>query len=224
MNRFKLLFPLLCLLSSVLFGSHAYAVPENLDLLKRELNSYYNSGHYHRDIRTVINHAIRFINSRAQSNRLSQHPQKLAIILDIDETSLSNYNHMVQRQFAATKDQLHNDVIAANAPAIRPTLALYRDAIRQKIAVFFVTGRRTSERQATLKNLKRAGFNYWTGIYFKPEYYRYSSNIPFKTQSRRTITQKGYHIIATIGDQCSDLKGGYAETYFKLPNPFYYLP
>jgi hypothetical protein len=27
-----------------------------------------------------------------------------------------------------------------------------------------------------------------------------------------------------LGDQNSDLTGGYAERGFKLPNPYYYLP
>jgi len=35
---------------------------------------------------------------------------------------------------------------------------------------------------------------------------------------------KGYTIIANIGDQYSDLVGGYAEGEFKLPDPMYYIP
>ena len=31
-------------------------------------------------------------------------------------------------------------------------------------------------------------------------------------------------ILLTMGDQLSDLNGGYAERTFKLPNPVYYLP
>jgi hypothetical protein len=27
-----------------------------------------------------------------------------------------------------------------------------------------------------------------------------------------------------MGDQLSDLEGGYAERTFKLPNPFYWIP
>jgi len=31
-------------------------------------------------------------------------------------------------------------------------------------------------------------------------------------------------IIANIGDQDSDLDGGFAERHFKVPNPFYFIP
>jgi hypothetical protein len=30
--------------------------------------------------------------------------------------------------------------------------------------------------------------------------------------------------VANFGDQYSDLKGGYADRTFKLPNPNYFLP
>jgi len=32
---------------------------------------------------------------------------------------------------------------------------------------------------------------------------------------------QGYAIVVNIGDQMSDLDGGFAERTFKLPNPFY---
>jgi len=35
---------------------------------------------------------------------------------------------------------------------------------------------------------------------------------------------QGYTIIVNIGDQMSDLDGGFAERTYKLPNPFYFIP
>ena len=34
------------------------------------------------------------------------------------------------------------------------------------------------------------------------------------------LAEAGYTIIATVGDQESDLEGGFAECRFKVPNPF----
>jgi hypothetical protein len=42
--------------------------------------------------------------------------------------------------------------------------------------------------------------------------------------ARRTITRRGYRILANLGDQLSDLTGGYAERRYKLPNPMYFTP
>jgi hypothetical protein len=45
----------------------------------------------------------------------------------------------------------------------------------------------------------------------------------FKTEVRRKLTAQGYIIVVNIGDQYSDLNGGYAERTYKLPNPFYLI-
>ena len=202
----------------------AEAEPANLWLLRKNVEAYHDSGAYDREINAVIQQARRFINQKAEANAHSKHPEKLAIVLDIDETSLSYYPRMVPRQFVATKEQLRQEIQAADAPAIKPTLELYRDALRQNVAVFFITGRPESLKEPTEKNLKRAGFTTWTGIYFKPDNYDKPSTIPYKSHYRCKISKMGYTVLASIGDQHSDLKGGCSEAGFKLPNPFYYLP
>ena len=45
----------------------------------------------------------------------------------------------------------------------------------------------------------------------------------FKKQARR-LENRGYTIIASIGDQKSDLAGRHAEMTFKISNPFYFIP
>jgi hypothetical protein len=40
----------------------------------------------------------------------------------------------------------------------------------------------------------------------------------------RAVAAGGFVIIASIGDQWSDLEGGHAERVFKVPNPFYLIP
>jgi predicted secreted acid phosphatase len=111
--------------------------------------------------------------------------------------------------------------LAAHDPAILPVLHFYQHAIHHGIAVFFITGRDHSLYDGTIKNLRAAGYKQWSGISFRQDK---TSIIPFKTSERLKIEQKGYTILASIGDQYSDLLGGHALRVFKLPNPFYYLP
>lgn len=219
-----LTYTLLLMASVVLTNTAAKAEPLNLGKLRHKVEVYHDSGDYERELQAVTQQAMQFINQKVTANQQSKHPQKLAVVLDIDETSLSNYAKMQKRGFVATKAQLLKEDLEANAPAIKPTLSLYRDALQHKVAIFFVTGRREMERQATILNLKKAGFNQWQGLYFKPSDYHKESAIPFKSHARELITRKGYRIIASIGDQCSDFKGGYTEAGFKLPNPYYHLP
>jgi predicted secreted acid phosphatase len=48
--------------------------------------------------------------------------------------------------------------------------------------------------------------------------------IQYKSGTRAYIESQGFHIVADIGDQFSDLLGGFADKTFKMPNPNYYLP
>ena len=48
--------------------------------------------------------------------------------------------------------------------------------------------------------------------------------MPYKRGARRKIVRRGYRIIANVGDQRSDLRGGFALRTFKLPNPMYVNP
>ena len=41
---------------------------------------------------------------------------------------------------------------------------------------------------------------------------------------RKKLVDQGYTIIVNMGDQMSDLDGGFAERTYKLPNPFYFVP
>jgi acid phosphatase len=210
--------------STLSITATTYAEPPNLTCVKNELKQYHDSGRYEKDLAQVIAKAQHFINQQARMNEKRKNPKKLAVILDIDETSLSNYKYMIKRDFTGTKAQFHQDVMAASSPVIKPTLSLYNDAIQRGVNVFFITGRRKPETNATVKNLHRAGYHKWAGLYLRPSDYEQKSIIPFKSRTRELITQQGYTIIATIGDQYSDIKGGYAEKGYKLPNPYYYLP
>lgn len=225
MNKFKMLtqlfFSIAC---SLVIQSKSCAEPVNLSQLKIEIKQYHDSGTYEKELSHEITEATRYLVQRAEANAKREQPQKLAIVLDIDETSVSNHNFIIERDFADDRAKIHQTWSDANAPAIESTLSLYRTALREHVAVFFVTGRGEIFQQTTAKNLKAAGYNEWSGLYLKPNDYKQPSIIPFKTQARADITKKGYTIIESIGDQNSDLVGGYAEKTFKLPNPYYFVP
>lgn len=201
-----------------------FAEPANLGLVKKDVQAYHDSGAYDKELAHVVEQAHRYIFNQIEINKRATIKKNLAIVLDIDETSLSNYKKMVKREFVANRREMHQEILAANAPAIAPMLALYRDARKAGVSVFFVTGRPRSETAATKTNLLRAGYKNWSGLFLRPDNYQSSSIVPFKAQTRAMISKKGYTIIASIGDQYSDLLGGFTDKGFKLPNPFYYLP
>lgn len=202
-----------------------YATPPyQLYRVKEALVRYHNSGQYQKDLAAKDELALHYIKKRYAENKLLTHPKKLAVVFDIDETTLSNYRHMVKMQFGGSYHQIMQAVAKGDDPAIKPSLKVYRYAIKHNIAVFFVTGRSEKYRAITIQNLKKAGYTQWTGLYFEPNHVKYASAILYKAPVRKHIEQQGFDIIASIGDQYSDLKGGYDDKGFKLPNPYYHIP
>ena len=206
------------------YTANSFAEPANLSILKHEARHYHDSGQYEQELAAQINRAKKFLLQQVHYYKVHKNNKKLALVLDIDETCLSNYKKIAKRDFAGTPSQIHKEILEANAPAIKATLSLYKAALANNVDVFFVTGRHQSELKATEKNLTDAGYKNWSGLYFRPLNYQFKSIIPFKSSSRALIEKKGYIILETIGDQYSDIKGGHAVKGFKLPNPYYYIP
>lgn len=195
--------------------------PVNLSVAKQAVIQYHDSGEYDRDVARVINQAMTYLKARlANPKTLGDHP---AILLDIDETSLSNYDNMKQEDFGGSLKQIYADIDKADDAVIAPTLKLYQFAKAHDIAVIFLTGRDEYERETTTKNLMAAGYNNWDELILRSDEYKGVPAAVYKPAMRKELTAKGYHILLNIGDQQSDLSGGYADKTFKLPNPYYFL-
>lgn len=211
------------LIASLFNHTHAQE-PTNLNVKKQALIRYFEKGEYRSDLQLTVNKAKKYLALRVMDNNKKAVKQKLAIVLDIDETTLTLYPCMKKHSFGGTLPQVVSWVNTYTLAPIKPMHEFYQFAKANKVSVFFVSGRKPSTKLATIKNLKKSGYDSWSGLYFKPENYAKKSVIPYKAGTRKLIEAKGYKIIESIGDQLSDLKGGYAEKTYKLPNPFYFIP
>jgi len=197
--------------------------PLNLSDAKTAVLAYVDSGAYERDLAAAAADARGWIERRAAARRPGE---RLAVVLDIDETALSNLPHMRAEDFGYHAREWTEWIDAAAAPAIEPMLALFRAARARDVAVLFLTGRRDPrERAGTEANLRRAGFGDHAALRLAgPADAGLPTSAARKAAARAAWEAEGWTIIATIGDQESDLSGGHAERAFKLPNPFYRIP
>ncbi|HTO68158.1 MAG TPA: HAD family acid phosphatase [Bradyrhizobium sp.] len=202
--------------------------PLNIDLVKRALLDYHGQ-FYNLDVAAVFEAARNYVESYAGDAKLP------AIVLDIDETSLTNWPNLVADNFGfisgGSCDALpagpcgFNAWIAlAKAEALRPALKLFKAAKARRIAVIFITGRHDRLRDATLINLDHAGFDGWTELHTRPDSDEFATVQAYKTAERIKVEAEGYTIIANVGDQMSDINGEHARCTFKVPNPFYFIP
>jgi acid phosphatase len=200
------------------------AIP-NLDGEKAQLKQYHDCtckcGCYANDLDLQAGRAIEFLRRRV-AHRAGD--EKLALVLDIDETTLSNYEEMAGADFAYDSDVFNAWVNSAKAPAIPGTLRVYLEAQRRGVSVFFLTGRPESQRAVTEQNLHNAGFQNWQRLILRPPTQASATAQIFKSAARAQIAAQGYKLILNIGDQWSDLKGdSEAEYSVKYPDPFYFI-
>jgi hypothetical protein len=238
----------------------------NIDVLRMQIANYYGDpaktgefgadSNYANEASSVADAASRWIAARAGKTHGTP-----AIVLDVDDTTLTTWNYEVFSNWAYNPATNATYVLDELFPATPGMVEMVTKAADMGVAVFFITGRPTSQWDATLGNLTDsdnvgldAGYPTPTeidltgtndvgpGLFTKPPktgpYPAYlqepcadaiaavasCNTTVYKTATRAYIESMGYEIIASFGDQPSDLNGGYADRTFKMPNPNYYLP
>lgn len=193
------------------------AEPRNLGLHKEEIRSYVREGGYEADLAKVCAQAERWLDKRAVTR---QEGEKLLVIFDIDETLLSNLAYSERHDFGFDKPSWDRWVREETAKPIGPTRELFLTAKALGYSIVLLTGREEPQRDATARNLAAAGITGYAELICKPTTHKGTSE-SYKTAHRQRLTEAGWTIVASIGDQQSDLDGGYVERTFKLPGPFY---
>lgn len=207
----------------------ASAEPANVGDTKDEATAYYESGQYWTDLAVVAEQAIDQIAAQAPA------VSRPAVVFDIDETALSNWEVIKANDFGRVIDGPCTILpegpcgwrawdLLARSTVIPSTLDIFQTARDNGASVFFITGRPESQRAATEANLAAVGYLGYTALAMEPDDAHFVSAADFKTPQRAAIEQQGYTIIANVGDQPSDLAGGHAQQTYLLPNPFYRIP
>jgi len=151
--------------------------PINIGVLANAL-FYYRCTDYDDQVKAVLNEASAWVAARAPG------VDKPAIVLDIDETSLSNWPayrlNGWGRVLIGECDLQHGPCglrawqALGQSKAIPPTLALARRARELGVAVFFISGRPASLHEATERNLREQGYE-WTGLILLPDGAQFAS-------------------------------------------------
>ena len=212
---------LILILFLILFAQNVFAEPQSLDKLKKEIRLYYKDGQWEKDV------SLKYAQAEKIIDDFKGDRSKTAIVFDIDETVLTSYPFLekIDFSFRAGLPQWSDWVLKADSPAMDGALKFYKKAKALGFKLFFLTGRYENTRSLTEKNLKNKGFDGYEAIINKQEYMRGKMTATeFKTAERKKLEERGYKILLNIGDQDSDLDGGYAEYTVKLPNPMYYTP
>ncbi len=192
------------------------SVPVNLDLAKEEVIQYHDSGKFDEETSKVVDEAIdKFEAVHAKKNS--------AVIFDVDETALSNYEYNKKYDFGYVPDLWDKWIKEAKAPPIKEIKHLYDFLISKNFKIIFITGRKEYEYDATYHNLIYAGYTKFdTLIVRTPVEYEIPA-AQYKSLKRAELVKIGYNIIGDVGDQWSDLTGPYHGIQVKIPNYQYLI-
>ena len=190
---------------------------QNLTTAKNEVKAYYDSGQYDKDMQNVINDAEKDIEGVEVT-------PKAAVVFDIDETCLSNYPHIVSMGFGFEESAWAAWVKSAKAPAIKQTKELYDLLVKKGFHIVFITGRGIGDLDPTKKNLASQGYTKYDTLICRNADEEKLTALVYKTAHRKSLTESGkYSIVMDVGDQWSDVDGGYAGIKVKLPNYLYII-
>lgn len=197
---------------------------DRVNALKNELRQYHDcssaAGCYQKDLDLQANRAIAFLRKRSEHHGPSE---RLALVLDIDETTLSNWEEMSAANFEYSSKDFNAWVESAQAPAVPGTLRIFKAAQELGVRIIFITGRAGSQRAATESNLRLRGFDQWEQLILRAPDQQKLTAEQYKSAERGMIAKK-FRIILNVGDQWSDLRGpNPAEYSVKYPDPYYFL-
>jgi predicted secreted acid phosphatase len=218
----------------------------NIDSVKSTIRTYYGAGSdgiadkddspYIREMKRIARSQWHYLD-RAKKSAVRHH-RKPAIVLDADDTTLWTYD-MEDGAMHFNFDPTLQDTWVQDErfPATPAMVGFVNRAAAAGFAIFGLTGRSDTQEDATVANLHKVGykpfdndnfFTKWSGTNPKPSYLTCASTscttVEYKAGTRKHIEKDlGYDIVLNVGDQWSDLQGGYADKVLKLPNPTYFL-
>ena len=225
--------------------AHGASIP-NIDIVKSTVRKYYNassSGIADKTSSPYITE-MQAIEQKILDNMPKAPADNLAVVLDADDTTLWTYDMEDGAMHFNFDPKVQNDewVMPGKFPAT-PGMVDFVKAVEAKgYHVYGITGRPDSQRDATLGTLDKAGYDAfnkdnfytkWNSGTTPPAYVDCAadgdasgcSTVEYKAFTRKHIEDTdGVKIVLNIGDQYSDLQGGYSLNTVKLPNPTYYLP
>lgn len=186
---------------------------------------YYDSGTARDDQRAVIKAARTWIYDWVVDH-CGGKPQSCdaTVVFDIDETLLSNYEYYKETGFTFDQNGWNAFTESCQNSAIGPSRTLYRQLIRDGFAVVLITGRSDTERKATADCLRKRGMTDWHELILRTQAEASLSADDYKSQKRAALKREGHRIVASIGDQVSDMSRGHLKRGFLLPNLMYFIP
>jgi acid phosphatase len=207
---------IIILLLTLFFACEKNEKPVNLSAAREEVKQYYESGKFDEELNSVVEEA------KENFDKI-QFGDNSVVIFDVDETVLDNYKLAEEMGFGYVYEMNKKWNAEMKAPAINQVKELYDFLLSKGAKIIFLTGRNFPEYEATYQNLKKEGYSVFDTLITQIGNEKKMKAHDFKSSKRIWLTQQGYEIVGTVGDQLSDLEGEYHGIQVKIPNYLYLI-
>jgi len=201
---------------TLFFSCEKNEKPVNLSTAREEVKQYYESGKFDEELNTVIKEA-------KENFAEVEFKENSVVIFDVDETALNNYGLAKEMGFGYVYEMNKKWNAEMKAPAIPEVKELYDFLLSKGAKIIFLTGRNFPEYDVTYENLVRDGYTEFDTLITQIGDETKMKALEFKSSKRIWLTEQGYEIIGTVGDQWSDLEGLYNGIQVKIPNYLYLI-
>lgn len=180
--------------------------------------AYYESQNHESAVAEILKPAYQLIKNYSDTTT------EYAIVFDVDETSLNHYQDLKNAGFPQD-DLVWDDIVKmTDCQPIEATLNFYKKCVELGYKVFFVSARYWHSLAATKQALKNARYTKFEDVFVFPaniQEYKADEFKNFKSERRAFVESLGFKVLLSIGDQPSDLIGGFTKYTYELPNYLY---
>lgn len=194
-----------------------------------QVEAYYTGPAIQRDRADVALAAWRFVRDwtrqRCGTTPVQVRACKAMVVFDVDETLLNSYSYSVAQepQFTFDPTTWTEYVDACDYAGIPQTRELFDRLKGLGVTIALVSAGNRDTKEAMVSCLQSKGIRGWDRYIMRGDKGSGLSDAEYKAAARKGLKRDGFTIVASIGDQVSDMSYGHLKRGFLMPNTMYYL-
>lgn len=194
-----------------------------------QVTAYYTGKQIQRDRADVTTAAWRFVRDwtrdRCGSTKASVRACKAMVVFDVDETLLNSYSYSIAQdpQFTFDPSTWTEYVDACGYSVISQARDAFNRLKALGVRIALISSGDSDTRTAMVACLNSMGISGWDRYVMRGDEAPDLSGAEYKALARKRLQREGFVIVASIGDQVSDMSYGHLKRGFLMPNTMYYL-
>lgn len=194
-----------------------------------QVEAYYTGTAIQQDRADVTLAAWRFVRDwvreRCGTTPAEVRACKAMVVFDVDETLLNSYSYSIAQdpQFTFNPTTWTAYVDACDYAGIPQARDLFNRLKKLGVRIALVSSGNRDTKAAMVECLNAKGIRGWDRYIMRGDRGADLSDGEYKAAARAELKRQGYTIVASVGDQVSDMSFGHLKRGFLLPNTMYYL-